>query len=190
MRKILPILILSVAAVFLLSSCDQILEALFPNETGHGGSTNNSITFNVSGQDETNTYFSPGNWPYDPSGESQASTIVTRALQPVYVNLFQYGQNGALVSVGTQQVTYFGSADVNGVRTGSPTVTFSGLNDGSYEFQVYYDLDGHQDLNLAKEYSGYYYTAQGYVNSNLNSSVYVSGGSTSTVGVTLYEWTN
>ncbi|MCD6120513.1 MAG: hypothetical protein J7K04_01590 [Spirochaetales bacterium] len=48
MKKIIIISILAVSVIFLFSGCDAILEAMFPDETGHGDkSGNNSITINV-----------------------------------------------------------------------------------------------------------------------------------------------
>ncbi len=45
-RKILPLLVVSAVAVLFLSSCDSILETLFPNDTGKGtNSGNNTISY-------------------------------------------------------------------------------------------------------------------------------------------------
>jgi len=186
MKKILPILILSAAAVFLLSSCDQMLEALFPAETGHGGTANNTITFYVNGYDQENLDLghATGLWAYSPYGPGYQSTVTTLASHVVYVNLYQYTGGGLTVyktiPVG---LTFQG----NGLRTAY--VPFTSVPDGSYAFDVYYDLDNTQNIGLAKEYSGNYYTAQGTVNSSPNyTSVYVSGGATDTVTVSLTEY--
>lgn len=48
MKKIIIISILAVSVIFLFSGCDAILEAMFPDATGHGDkSGNNSVTLNI-----------------------------------------------------------------------------------------------------------------------------------------------
>ncbi len=100
MKKILPILILSAAAVFLLSSCDQMLEALFPSETGHGGSANNTITFAVSGYDQYNsTYGIPGPGRTTPSmARVRRARYPTNATHYLYVSLYQYANGVATLA--------------------------------------------------------------------------------------------
>jgi hypothetical protein len=44
-KKILPLVILAITAVFLLSSCDAMLESIYPNQTG--GHNTISITVNA-----------------------------------------------------------------------------------------------------------------------------------------------
>jgi hypothetical protein len=36
MRKLLPVIILAVGSLFVLSGCDAMLDAIFPNEPDHG----------------------------------------------------------------------------------------------------------------------------------------------------------
>jgi hypothetical protein len=47
-RKILPLLAIGLVAMFFLAGCDQILENLFPKDTGHDtNSGNNSVMINA-----------------------------------------------------------------------------------------------------------------------------------------------
>jgi len=187
MKKILPILILSAAAVFLLSSCDQMLEALFPAETGQLHKTDNTITFTVVGQ-EYYSYsaqvpgYGYGWWAYkDQYGNGPYTTYGTR---PVIVQLWDSSGNTLLE---TKSAT-FGS--FNSSNQVTATVTFNNESDGSYTFKVWYDADNDGSSYLESTYYNYYYyNTYGYVNGSTVSNVGINGGVTANVTVNLYEYT-
>ncbi len=189
MKKILPLLILSVAAVLLLSSCDQMLEALFPAETGQLNKSDNTITFTVYGYENVTTYPPNGGyaaygwWQYkNQYGIGPYSAGTSR---PVYVELLDVTGNTVLQTQGGPWT----GPDANYILTA--TFTFSSLADGAYRFRVWYDVDNDgTDYLEYNFYNTWYYQQYGSVNGGTVSSVGVNSGGTANVYVDLYEVTN
>jgi hypothetical protein len=188
MKKILPLVILSVAAVFLLSSCDQMLESLFPSQTGHGPTThyNNQIVVNVNGWDsygynQVYDSYGYGAWQYE---DTYYYYVTNPNTTPIYVDLLD--SSGSVV--GTAQITYFEGGGVNLARTAS--TTFTGLKDGNYTVEVWYAGDGSSSPTFMRDnYYWYYYIDSGMVNGSFVSQVYVNGDSTATYQADLHEYT-
>jgi hypothetical protein len=180
MKKTLRLILLAVAAVVLLTSCDAMLESLFPRDTigdtAVDTPANNTITFKITGYDNDYYVYPVGYWGYN----GYYRTLY--ALQFIYVEI--YDQQNALVanSYTWFNETWFGGDF--GARTVSD-VTFTGLEDGNYTFKVWYDVDGDGYSTLEANYTGgYYYT---YYDNSYNTNLYVSGDTTRTADVTLYE---
>jgi hypothetical protein len=110
-RKILPLLVLAVVSLLALSSCDQMLEALFPADT-NGGAGNNSITV------DAHTYYSTvqGDIYYGPL------TVVLM-------------KGGAAVEKNTYWLNYYGINDMEAAWT------FNNLADGPYSVYVWIDYN-------------------------------------------------
>jgi len=192
MKKTLRLTLLAAAAALVLTSCDAMLESLFPKDTigdTSGAAGQNSIIVDVSGWDYYSSYYSMyyGWWGGYYSGGNGATYY------PIHVQI--YDQQGDQVmpdgskaaSTYTGVTVYFSSGGYGSARN-APTVTFSSLKDGTYRVKVWFDYD--LDNSSANEQAGYntwYYVDYGYVDSDssTSSSVYLPKGGT-TQSVTWY----
>jgi len=174
MKKSIRLILLAGVAVAFLTSCDAMLETLFPKDTiGTGTTGTNVITFNVVGND----YYGPGYWT---DADGLNGTIY--ATQRIYVRL--YDQQGKLVS---EQFGNFGDTTTPGPinRYVSPII-YNSLPDGNYTFEVWYDVDGTDNPAYTSDsMDGYYWVNY---DDSYNSNIYVTGGQSTPVSVTLYEW--
>jgi len=188
MKKILPITLLAVAALFVLSSCDSMLEALFPKDTVGVDTGNNTITFQIYGTDYNynfSHYGFSGTWDYqDPSS---GAWIHTFANGQIHVEV--YDNSSSTVPVDTQTTFFAGNSfGSDALRTAS--VTFVALKDGNYTFKVWYDAkpDGVPDLEL-NDYNYWYFTRSALTtDTEYVSSQYVEGDETVTLYVDLFEY--
>jgi hypothetical protein len=156
MKKTLRLTLLASVAVaaLVLTSCNALLESLYPNETGHGtpSSTTYSLTVNITGTDYSSAY---GWWGY------AGLSYTYYATKPIYVQV--YDQANVLVASQTTSFTQQYPNPAGGIRTAN--TTFTGLASGTYTFRIWYDMDGRTDGVWEASYAdGYYYTNYVYVN--------------------------
>jgi hypothetical protein len=189
MKKTLKLTLLAAAAVLLLTSCDAMLESLFPSETGQSPKVgSNTLTIEVQGYDYyyDGTYVDAksqlwamkgyyGLWGDDFNGYYNNTNT---PLYPVYVTLFDTATGTA---IGTKTAYFTG--------TGGPApriadVTFDTLNDGAYYYDVWYDVNGSGLLDAETSYSGYYYTNIGFIGTASLSSIHLPYKSAATVTMT------
>jgi len=165
-RKIIAIAAISVVAVFFLAGCDQILENLFPNDTGHGKqSGTNSLT--VTAYMWTDPYYAT----YAYIGKIHIDLLDSTG---TVVQSYSSWANG-------YDVFYDGYYSSYNAYYRYPVVTtFSYLNDGTYKVRVYCDLNGNNAFDdSTDEYyvSNEYWSDSFYVSGNPYSSYYLSSGS-------------
>jgi hypothetical protein len=176
MKKTLRLILLAVAAVALLTSCDAILESMFPDETGHGTHpADNTLTFEVTGYNNYDNIGDYGGWGYYNGQRTYAGrNLYLKVTAPdltvsTYIGSFQYND----------QYTY--------------TETFpalTSLQTGTYTFQLWYDVDGDgtPDLESNSTFNGWYYTNYAYLNGNYVSQIFLDNGANVTVQAYLYDY--
>lgn len=123
-RKILPLLTLAVIALFTLSSCDQLLESLFPADTNQLAGSN-SLTVNVD-----TAYWSVGNDIY---------------YGPLTVALVKDGTT--LVEKRTYWLNYVGADPIKA------SWTFNGLETATYTAYVWIDYNNDSSWTGDYDYS-------------------------------------
>jgi hypothetical protein len=197
MKKTLRLTLLAAAAALVLTSCDAMLESLFPKDTigdTSGAAGQNSITVDVSGWD----YYSSYTYSYLGFWAGYYVDYLGGPYGTIHVQLYdqqgnQVDGNGDVVTSTTYTglTTGFSSGGYGYARTAS-SVTFYNLKDGSYNAKVWYDFDN--DGTPSTEMSGYYswyYTDYGTIDGNNQSNVYLPvNGSTRDVSweFDLYEY--
>lgn len=171
MKKTLRLTLLAIAAAALLTSCDAMLESLFPDQTGQTTGTGNTITFDIKGYDNGST---GGLWDY------LGVHPTTFASATIYVRL-EDPENFTVI----QQTTTSFDQHYSYAGTRTAEATFLNVPDGTYAFEVWYDYDstGTPDAESSLTYLDYYT----YYDTSWNSNVWVAGGVTGTVNVALYE---
>jgi len=182
MKKTLKLVFLAVAALALLTSCDAMLESLFPAETIGTGTGSNSVTFHVRGWDYYSGYISA----YEGDWAGYYELYSGGPVQTIWVEVFD--QNG--VSKGVQSTTFDGTGGYGYERPTVSDVTFSGLTDGTYTFRVWYDLDGDGTSTYEGNYYYYYYVDYADVSGSSLSYLYMpyNGLTSATANVDLYEY--
>ncbi len=182
MKKTLRLILLAVAAVALLTSCDAMLESLFPADTVGTGIGSNTLTVNITGYDYSSAY--PGYWGYT------GLNFTYYAKQPIYVEV--YDQYGNKIQDNLMSPTHFldwsAYASYTYVRKATPVV-FNGLKDGTYTFKVWYAEDGNNDPIWEATYTnGWYYTDYVYLNGGYASTVYLPNNGQTSTTVDAYLW--
>lgn len=181
-RKIIAIAAISVVAVFFLAGCDQILENLFPNDTGHG-TTAGTNTLTVSAFMWTDPVY-----------------VTSGYVGKIHIDLVD--SSGTVVQTystwanGYDQYTYdywWGTGDY--YYRYPVSTTFYYVNDGTYKVNVYCDLNGNNQYDVSSEYfasNNYsYYTGDSiWQNHTGYSTVSLSNGSSSSVTayIDYYDW--
>jgi hypothetical protein len=160
MKKTIRLTLLAAAAALVLTSCDAMLEDLFPSETGHGTVTgSNTLTFHVQGHDAYYNgsyvdqyggyYYYYGGYPAY-WGDYYNYYPATNANYDVYVSL--YDQSGNLVETDFAPFTGGGGPVARTID-----LSITGLPDGSYYYDVWYDLNGNGLLDVETSYPNTYY---------------------------------
>ncbi len=98
MKKTIRLTLLAAAAALVLTSCDAMLESLYPNETGHGTPSTGTLTVNITGYDYPGSY---GYW-----GETGVPvTYTTYAKRPIYVDLYNQANPSVVVTTAVVNFT-------------------------------------------------------------------------------------
>ena len=181
MKKTLRLTLLAVAAAALLTSCDAMLESLFPNDTVGTNSGSNTLTVNITGYDYSSSY--PGYWGY------QGLNFTYYAMRPIYVEVDD--QFGKKVADNLSSPTYFTNFGPSASYRTANAVVFYGLKDGTYTFKIWYAEDGNNTSTWEATYTpGWYYTDYVYLGSNPTSNLYLpnSGKTSVIVDAVLWEY--
>ncbi len=136
-KKILPILVLALAAMFVLAGCNQILENLFPNETGHGTTVTNNSTLNVQAYLWTDPNYV--SYPWGSDGYSKVDIdLIDNSNHTVVAHKEQYAGK----TTGYQPDYTYTDIYYHYLAGRYPvTVTFPAVADGNYTVRVWLDTD-------------------------------------------------
>ena len=171
MKKTIRLTLLAVAAAALLTSCDAMLETLFPKDTVGTGTGSNTLTINVTGYQSYGGY-----WGYYGLG-------MTYGARPLYVQV--YDQGSTLVA--TSPAFYFTGTVGYSYNSVSASTQIVGLKDGTYTFKIWYDYaySGTPDWTYTNS-NGWYYTDYVYTSSGYTSSLYLPNNGQTNVSVDAY----
>jgi hypothetical protein len=133
-KKILPLLAIAVVALFALSSCDQMLEAIYPNETTPPSSTNNAISLSV----------------YTTQSALWTASGFTATIYDGKLRVEVRDSNGVVVETGSTSQYNSGYDVVDAYWY------FSGLKDGTYYVHAWIDQNGDGLENDAWYYKASY----------------------------------
>lgn len=170
MKKTIRLTLLAVAAAALLTSCDAMLETLFPKDTVGTGTGSNTLNVTVTGYQQYGGY-----WGY-------YGNYYSGGTQPIHIQVWDQGST--LVA---EKTAYFTGAVGASYSNVSATTQFTGLMDGTYTFKIWYDYDG--DTKDTWEYNnsnGWYYTDYVYTSSGYTSSLYLPNNGLTSVSVDAY----
>jgi len=145
-KKIIPLLAVVVVALFALASCDQMLESIYPEQTGQTGT--NTLTV----QADVHYYY---------AGYSVGDDIY---YGPLTVLLKKDGVTYDKQTTWLNNPYYY--------NTISSTWTFNNLPDGTYTAYVWIDYNNDGTTNGDYDYGNYWPTSSYYLSASSTDSIY------------------